>query len=221
MIPHSSIALDLSHPDCNHKRGESRPRPVKSLPFHFVSKQLSPFPGTYWVIQDQLLAGGYPGDHSEAAMDAKLCALLDAGISSFVNLMEEEELEEHSDGEQFTPYEDRLERLAAERDKLIEIMRHPISSAGTPTEEEMALILDTIDAEIEGRNSPTYIHCSDGAGRTGLVIGCYLARHNIAVGKDAVAKIHELRTPHPELAELRSPANIVQERMVTRWKPGT
>jgi len=51
------------------------------------------------------------------------------------------------------------------------------------------------------------------------VIGCYLARHSIAVGKDAITKIQALRAPFPELAEHRSPANIVQERMVTRWKP--
>ena len=126
-------------------------------------------------------------------MDKKLSALLDAGISSVVNLMDEEELLEHSNGEQFVPYEDRLEALAEKRGKVIEIMRHPIATGATPTEEEMSLILDAIDAEIDGRNSPTFVHCSDGAGRTGLVIGCYLARHNIAVGKNAVAKIQELR----------------------------
>lgn len=83
----------------------------------------------------------------------------------------------------------------------------------------MEIILDAIDAEIDGRNSPTFVHCSDGHGRTGTVIGCYLARHGIAVGKDAIARIGELRAPHPELAEHKSPANIVQERLVTRWKP--
>jgi protein-tyrosine phosphatase len=166
-----------------------------------------------------LLAGVYPGDHDDAAMDAKLRALLDAGISSVLNLMDEEELLERTNGEQFVPYEDRLETLAEGRDKVVEIMRHPIATGATPTEEEMTLILDAIDAEIDGRNSPTFVHCSDGAGRTGLVVGCYLARHNIAVGKEALAKIHELRSSDPLLAEHRSPANIVQERMVTRWKP--
>jgi protein-tyrosine phosphatase len=165
------------------------------------------------------LAGSYPGDHNGTAMDTKLAALLDAGISSVLNLMDEEELLEHSNGEQFVPYEDRLETLAETRGKVIEIMRYPIATGAMPSEEEMALILDSIDAEIEGRNSPTYVHCSDGTGRTGLVIGCYLARHNIAVGKDAIHKIQELRASDPQLAEHRSPANIVQERMVTRWKP--
>jgi protein-tyrosine phosphatase len=173
----------------------------------------------YWVIPDQLLAGVYPGDHDPAAMERKLKALLDAGIGSVVNLMDEEEVLEHSNGELFTPYENRLEELAATRGKVVEIMRYAIPAGGTPTEEEMALILDAIDAEIDGRSSPTYIHCSDGFGRTGLVVGCYLARHSIAVGKEALARIQALRSHDPALAEHRSPANIVQERMVTRWKP--
>lgn len=173
----------------------------------------------YWIVPGQLLAGTYPGDHDTSAMDAKLKALLDTGISSIVNLMDEEETLEHANGEEFAPYENRLEALAGDHGKVVEIMRYAIPAGGTPTEEEMALILDTIDAEIDGRNSPTYVHCSDGTGRTGLVIGCYLARHGIAVGKDAIAKIQELRSHDPQLAEHRSPSNIVQERMVTRWKP--
>lgn len=179
-----------------------------------------PRPGMYWVLPGQLLAGTYPGDHDASTMDAKLNALLEAGIGSIVNLMDEEEILEHTNGEQFTPYENHIEELAEKRGRVVEIMRYAIPIGGTPTEEEMALILDAIDAEIEGRDSPTYVHCSDGAGRTGLVIGCYLARHDIAVGKDAIVKIQELRAHDPELAEHRSPANIVQERMVTRWKPG-
>jgi len=184
-----------------------------------VSEQSPPCSGTYWVTPGQLLAGVYPGDSDPEAMDARLSALLDAGIGSVVNLMDEEELLEHTNGEQFPPYEDRLEALAEERGKVIEIMRHPLEAGVTPTDQEMELILDAIDAEIDGRNSPTYIHCSDGAGRTGLVVGCYLARHQIAVGQDAVAKLVELRAFDPELAEIRSPENIVQERMVQRWKP--
>jgi len=105
------------------------------------------------------LAGVYPGDHDSTAMSKRLSALLDAGISSVLNLMDEEELLEHTNGEQFVPYEDTLESLAEQRGKVIEIMRYPISTGATPTEEEIALILDCIDAEIEGRNSPTYIHC--------------------------------------------------------------
>ncbi len=151
-------------------------------------------------------------------MDALLNGLLDAGIRSVIDLMDEEEVLEHENGEHFKPYENRLEQLALQRGDVIEIQRHTIATGGTPSPQEMQLILDAIDAEIEGRNSPTFVHCSDGHGRTGIVVGCYLARHGIATGKSVLAKIAELRAPYDDLAGHKSPANIVQERLVTRWK---
>ena len=81
------------------------------------------------------------------------------------------------------------------------------------------MILDAIDAEIDGRNSPTLVHCSTGHGRTALVVGCYLARHEIAVGDKVVDHIHKLRGIYPDLAGNKSPENIVHERLISRWKP--
>jgi hypothetical protein len=183
-----------------------------------ASEKSVPFPGSYWVIPGELLAGGYPGDPDGDTMDGRLQALLDAGIRSVIDLMDEEEVLEHENGEFFAPYEDRLEELAEARGEIAEIQRHAIIDGSTPTPQQIELILDAIDAEIDGRNSPTYIHCSDGHGRTGLVVGCYLARHGIAKGKSVLEKIVELRAVHPELVDHKSPGNIVQERLVTRWK---
>jgi protein-tyrosine phosphatase len=177
-----------------------------------------PHPGTYWVIPGRLLAGAYPGDADPGTMDTHLAALLDAGIRSVIDLMDEEEVLEHANGEQFKPYEDRLEQLAGERSDFVEIQRHTIRAGSTPSPQEMEIILDAIDAELDGRDSPTFVHCSDGHGRTGTVIGCYLARHGMAQGKDVLAKITELRSGVPELAEHRSPENMVQQKLVTRWK---
>ena len=116
------------------------------------------------------------------------------------------------------PYADELEELGERRDVIVEIANFAIEEGSAVSEEEMALILDAIDAEIDGRNSPTLVHCSTGHGRTGLVVGCYLARHGIATGKAVVDKIQELRALDPELQGIKSPENIVQERFVTRWK---
>jgi len=151
-------------------------------------------------------------------MDERLVALLDAGIRSVIDLMDEEEVLEHADGEVYKPYEDRLEQLAEERGEIVEIQRHAIGDGSAPPPQEMQIILDAIDAEIDGRNSPTFVHCSDGHGRTGTVIGCYLARHGVATGKSALEKITELRAPVAELDGHKSPANMVQQKLVTRWK---
>ncbi len=179
-----------------------------------------PYRGAYWVIPGQLLAGSYPSGATEEERDKVLRALLDAGIRSVINLTEEEEIRQAEGGNHYLPYEDRLEQLAEERGLVVEIARYEFEYGSAPTEQEMELVLDALDAEIEGRNSPTLVHCSTGHGRTGVVVGCYLARHGIASGKQALEKIRELRSHDPELAKHKSPENIVQERFVTRWKEG-
>ncbi len=180
----------------------------------------APYPSTYWVLPETLLAGAYPGGHDAESTDERLRALLDAGIRSVICLMEEEETLVHESGELYLPYEDRMEELAEERGELVEILRFQVVLGSTPTTQEMEMILDSLDAEIDGRSSPTLVHCADGHGRSGTVIGCYLARHDIALGKAALGKIKELRAGDPVLAAHRAPANIVGEKFVLRWKVG-
>ncbi len=189
-----------------------------------------PYPGTYWVVPGSLLAGAYPGSADAAEMERRLKALLDAGIRSVIYLVDESANEDDSDnadvGDQiepvqaFAPYEDRLEILAEERSEIIEIGRYTIDIGSASASEEMELILDAIDAEIDGSNHPTLVHCTNGNGYTGMVVGCYLARHGIATGKEALAMIRELRAANPAMPKAKSPENIVQERFVTRWKEG-
>lgn len=147
-----------------------------------------------------------------------MTALLDAGIHSVINLMSEEEVLEHDDGELYIPYEDTLESLGEARGVVVEIARYAIEDGNTLTEQEMELILDAIDAEIDGRDSPTLVHCSNGNGRTGMVVGCYLARHGIAKGKEALVKIRQLRSSDPTLAGHKSPETMVEEKFVLRWR---
>ncbi len=182
---------------------------------------IPPYDGSYWVIPGALLAGAFPGGADEAASDVRLNELLESGIRSVINLLPEEEELEHAEGEEtYLPYEDRLEALGEQRDAIIEIARYAIEDGNTLTENHMELILDSIDAEIDGRDSPTLIHCSNGNGRTGMVVGCYLARHGIAAGKDALARIKELRSGSRLLSQEKSPESMVEEKFILRWKNG-
>ncbi len=165
-----------------------------------------------------LLAGPFPGAKGETVDVHHLDALLDAGIRSVFCLLDEDELNDIETGEHYVPYADQLEALAEARGAIAEIANHAIEDGSAPTDQEMEYILDAIDAEIDGRDSPTLIHCTNGHGRTGLVVGCYLARKGIAKGRDIIKKIQELRSAAPDLEEHKSPDNIVQERFVTRWK---
>ena len=56
------------------------------------------------MVPGLLLAGAYPGAKDMDERRAKIQALLDAGIRSFVNLMEEGET--NYLGERFVPYDD-------------------------------------------------------------------------------------------------------------------
>ena len=182
------------------------------------------------MVPGSLLAGAYPGSADTVEMERRLKALLDVGIRSVIYLVDESANEDDSDnadvGDQiepvqaFVPYEDQLEVLAEARNEIIEIGRYTIDISSASADQEMELILDAIDAEIDGSNHPTLVHCTNGNGYTGMVVGCYLARHGIATGKDALAKIRELRAANPAMAKAKSPENIVQERFVTRWKEG-
>ena len=82
----------------------------------------------------------------------------------------------------------------------------------------MRAILDEIDRSIQ-KNHPVYVHCWGGRGRTGTVIGCYLARHGMAVGQEALARINFLRSALPD-STARSPETSEQCEMVILWAAG-
>ncbi len=179
-------------------------------------KRPLPFPHSYWVVEGRLLAGYYPGDLDPNEAYRKLHGLLNSGIRHVLNLMEEHERDRF--GNPFIPYRGVLEQLARGMGYEITCVRLPIRDLDVPSPSEMSDILDEIDDALQ-KNIPVYIHCLGGKGRTGTVVGCYLARHGIAVGKAALAKIRELRQHHPE-AHITSPETEEQRHFVLQWKEG-
>jgi len=175
-----------------------------------------PFPRSYWVEPGRLLAGYYPGAPSKEEAEAKLEALLDAGIRCFVNLVEEEE--KNANQHPLRPYQPLLAKLAANRGIEVTYLRIPVRDHGVTTASTMKAILDTIDSAL-AQNRPTYVHCWGGRGRTGTVVGCYLARHGRATGERALARISSLRR-NEETFDQASPENEVQRNMVRQWGMG-
>lgn len=82
----------------------------------------------------------------------------------------------------------------------------------------MIRILDHIDQKINS-NLPVYVHCWGGRGRTATVVGCYLARHGFAFGKDVIGTIQRLRENVSDSHE-PSPETKVQVDMVVSWGSG-
>jgi protein-tyrosine phosphatase len=168
-----------------------------------------PQPNTYWVLPHQFLAGEHPGDLDKNVAMAKLDALLDAGVRTFVDLTEEDEMNSYH----------KLLRLRADARRIdVTYVRIPIPDREVPSEQTLRCILNLIDGSLAVQN-PAFVHCFAGIGRTGTVVGCYLKRHGLATRADVLAKIAELRRWMP-IGPETSPHTPEQVQTVENWKAG-
>ena len=166
-----------------------------------------PIPRSYWLIEDKLLAGEYPGTDIEADTREKLAKFLDAGIRTFIDLTEE--LEQ-------TRYDDMLQALSNERGIETTHVRASIRDHCVPaSREQMVSLLATIRDEIDA-GRPVYVHCWGGIGRTGTVIGCWLVEQGLS-GEKALRRIEELRRHTPD-GLFRSPEVDDQCDYVREWR---
>ena len=163
----------------------------------------------YWVLPQQFLAGEYPGEVEAELTEKRLQALIGAGIRTFIDLTDPDEVNE---------YRSILRRLSEEESIQTSYVNFPIEDRGVPSLWTMRFILDVIDRSMADEN-PVFVHCFAGRGRTGTVVGCYLKRHGIAEDSNVIQKLARLRE---DLANGRetSPQTKEQIRMVTTWKKG-
>lgn len=175
-----------------------------------------PFERSYWVIPGRFLAGYYPGDRDELVSRNKLSALLVCGVQKILNLMAVDEM--NGDGEPFAPYDALLAELASEQRVEVTCQRFPVTVQDVPTWQQMRIILDSIDHSL-ANGEVVYVHDWDGRGRTGTVVGCFIARHQLAMGRGVVGKIAALRSDVPDRA-MPSPESEAQIRMVSAWRGG-
>ncbi len=146
---------------------------------------------------------------SEHFSKAKLAKFLDSGVTSFIDLTEAGELR---------PYEPDLERLAEDRAIDVCYRRFPIRDGGVPPHQnDLQQLLDTIKEALCARDI-VYIHCLGGIGRTGLVVGCYLAEKH-GGGRRGLAKLHALWTECEKSAYRPiTPETDEQRKWILAWR---
>lgn len=177
-----------------------------------LAKGLATLPTTssYWVIPGLLLAGAYPGNPDPEKHRQKLRVLLDAGVRTFVNLMQQDEVDHQ--GHSFAPYEDDVKQAI----RATRCLRIPIRDLGVPSTSDMTTILDSIDESLSA-NRCVYVHCWGGVGRTGTVIGCWLLRHGLATPENVMHVLNQLRQQDQERGHRESPETSDQRRFVLEW----
>jgi hypothetical protein len=134
-----------------------------------------PLPNSYWVMPGRLLAGEHPGDIDETQARIRLHLLHDAGIDCYVDLTEQGERPEYR-------------HLLPEP---TEYLRSAIVDTRVPNNvSQTQALLFTIRGAL-ARERGVYVHCRAGIGRTGLIVGCFLAEQE-RDGKSAVKRLNEL-----------------------------
>jgi hypothetical protein len=187
-----------------------------SHPSFGVELGVIPFDRSYWVVPGRLLAGLYPSSENPDEASQKLQRLLDVGVSHLIDLTESGET--NYNGVMLGNYTFELSYLAGVHNVPLTCNRHSIPDLGVPTVAMMKMILDEIDEAIKSGKT-VYVHCWGGRGRTGTVVGCYLARHGMAVGDRALNMIRWLRRTDAK-AHTEAPETPAQKAFVRSWSVG-
>ena len=121
----------------------------------------------------RLIAGRHPCAWGPENASAEVRDLLAAGVTLFVDLTQERELD---------PYDQLVPPPARH-------VRIPIRDFSVPSEQTLETALDEIDGEL-AHGGLVYVHCWAGCGRTGVVVGSWLVRHGMDP-RDALTRIAE------------------------------
>ncbi|HSG65637.1 MAG TPA: ADP-ribosylglycohydrolase family protein, partial [Gammaproteobacteria bacterium] len=185
-------------------------RPDKGGPVRIGGDAPPPLPQSirncYWVVHGRLLAGMHPWSESRTSTLERLRELKSLGIDCIEDLTFADESAGYA-----VEYPGLLANFGLEH------RRFGLPDHGIPTDDAVvSAALDALDGALDSGRS-VYLHCRAGIGRTGLVIGCWLARHGHR-GEDALTQLNELWTSSRLSSTWsRIPETDQQARYVREW----
>ena len=143
----------------------------------------------------RLIAGRHPCALDPANAAREVRDLLDAGVTLFLDLTQNGELEQY----------------ASLVDEPARYVNHPVRDFSIPTRANLVATLDAIDAELAG-GGIVFVHCWAGCGRTGVVVASWLVRHGVEP-QEALRRIAEARGDG-------CPQTLEQSTFVLGWREG-
>jgi hypothetical protein len=160
-----------------------------------------PLPNSYWVIHGRFLAGEHPTGANEDESVMRVQSLCAAGISCFVDLTEEGERPGYQ------------HMLAGQT----EYVRSSIVDSRVPLNVSQTLEVLAVIQQALARGGSVYVHCRAGIGRTGLVVGCFLAEEQ-GRGQAALKRLNMLWSQSEMSKSWREiPQTYEQAAYVRNW----
>jgi ADP-ribosylglycohydrolase/protein-tyrosine phosphatase len=166
-----------------------------------------PIDESFWILPGRLLAGEYPRTTDSDGSILKLEALFAAGVRAFIDLT--------TDADRLIPYAALLNEVL---DGKAQRYAFPIPDVSIPTSDDLTqAALDLMDTKLAAGET-VYVHCWGGIGRTGTIVGCWLARHGHH-GDAALSRLAELWTSCPKSQRRDSPETEAQRHYIREWQP--
>lgn len=138
------------------------PKELLEINDRFEAFVTRPLYQSYYLHTSNIFAGEYPGDKYGEKAENKINQMVHFGVRHFIDLTEEGELH---------PYSHLLPEGCT-------YARFPIRDVDVPESvESVSRLIDHIQELSNRDDGHVYIHCWGGVGRTGTIVGCYLAEN--------------------------------------------
>jgi len=195
--------------------GNTQVKVTKPSPHQLATPAITPpTVRSYWIVEGTFLTGAYPGSPDQTQHRQRIEELWNAGIRTFINLVEEKE--KNISGQPFARYDDVLRELANQAGDQTAHLRFPVRDLSVPSIDGMRSILDAVDLSLAA-GCPVYLHCFGGVGRTGTTVCCWLLRQGLVKPANVIQILYELRQADQQTKGRQAPETGEQIKFVESW----